>query len=67
MMEEGKEQKFALMLTRTVVGDKSSITMSSKNSGVSEADIIVYVESWLDILKGNVKKKIIDGTVVSEG
>lgn len=59
-MEE-KLMKFALMIQKKIVNGKVEFKMDSRNEGISDPEVILLVESWLEAVKDQAKKNIKKG------
>ena len=55
--EVPSEAAFALMIKKTMQkGGKASFNIESNNTGIPDAEVILYVECWLETVKKNFKK-----------
>jgi len=58
---EDKQVKFALMIQKKVTDGKVEFKMDSRNEGISDPEVILLVESWLEAVKDQAKNKIKKG------
>ena len=58
-MEEPKIQNFAIKITKETAPDgKFRFSVDSRNEGISDAEIILIVEAWLEKVRETWKDKI---------
>jgi len=56
---------FGLILQKEIHRDGSGqMSINSKNSGIPEPEVLLWVESWLEKMKGEAKKTITDSFAV---
>lgn len=52
---------FALLIQQTISARGIEHRLETQNQGISDSEVILLVESWLDAVKDKFKKRIKDG------